>query len=66
LLEEHAIKAGATQQEWTNFVAYAGGFFGNMSNYHSFGDIKFVPDLPSFEIFSRILYSHPDIAKEGN
>jgi dipeptidyl-peptidase III len=37
-----------------------------MSNYHSFGDIKFVPDLPSFEIFSRILYSHPDITKGGN
>ena len=61
LLEESAIKAGATTQEWQNFVAYAGGFYGNMSNYHSFGDIKFIPDLHSFEKFSSILRSHPDI-----
>lgn len=30
-----------------------------MSNYHSFGDTKFVPDLPSFEDFAKILNSHP-------
>lgn len=32
-----------------------------MSNYHSFGAMKFVPDLPSFETFKQILYSHPKI-----
>jgi dipeptidyl-peptidase-3 len=36
-----------------------------MSNYHSFGAMKFVPKLPSFEVFSKILYSHPKI-KEKN
>jgi len=32
-----------------------------MSNYHSFGAMKFVPDLPSFETFKTILYSNPKI-----
>lgn len=36
-----------------------------MSNYHSFGDMKFVPDLPSFEVFTKILYSHPKINEHG-
>jgi hypothetical protein len=35
-----------------------------MSNYHSFGDIKFVPDLPAFEVFTTILYSHPNTHKD--
>ena len=48
-----------TIQEWKNFIAYVGGFYGNMSNYHSFGAMKFVPDLPSFETFKTILYSNP-------
>lgn len=34
-----------------------------MSNYHSFGAMKFVPELPSFEIFAKILYSHPKISE---
>jgi len=36
-MEERATKAGISADEWTAFVAYAGGFYGNMSNYHSFG-----------------------------
>lgn len=34
-----------------------------MSNYHSFGAMKFVPELASFEVFAKILYSHHDCAK---
>jgi len=34
-----------------------------MSNYHSFGAMKFVPDLPSFEVFKKILYSNPKISE---
>jgi dipeptidyl-peptidase-3 len=37
VMEERATKAGISADEWTAFVAYAGGFYGNMSNYHSFG-----------------------------
>jgi hypothetical protein len=39
-------------------MAYVGGFYGNMSNYHSFGAMKFVPDVDP-EVFKTILYSHP-------
>ncbi len=34
------------------------GFYGNMSNYHSFGDLKFIPEL-SQESFRKILFSNP-------
>jgi len=34
------------------------GFFGNLSNYHSFGHNKFVPEL-SRDTFKTILYSNP-------
>jgi len=59
MLEEHAAKAGVTHEEWKKFIAYCAGFFGNMSNYHSFGDMKFVPDLAP-EVFRRIIFSNPD------
>lgn len=62
-LEECAAEDGITQIEWKNFIAYCGGFYGNMSNYHSFGDLKFVPDLVNFEKFAQILYSHPESKK---
>jgi hypothetical protein len=39
-------------------LAYVGGFYGNMSNYHSFGHMKFIPDL-SPENFKKILVSNP-------
>lgn len=65
LLEESALIAGVTKEQWKNFIAYCGGFYGNMSNYHSFGAMKFVPDLGSFEDFAKILNSHPS-AKEGH
>ena len=40
------------------FVAYAAGFYGNMSNYHNFGDLKFIPEISS-ETFTKILMSNP-------
>lgn len=65
-LEECALKAGATNEEWKNFIAYAGGFYANMSNYHNFGHMKFVPELASFERFELILRSHPEANKDGS
>lgn len=49
---------GLTEEEWKQFMAYVGGFYGNLSNYHSFGHMKFVPEL-SAEKFWAILRSHP-------
>lgn len=37
-----------------NFLIYAAAFYGNLGNYKSFGDTKFIPDLPKVSLF---LYS---------
>ena len=59
-LEAAAMAAvdGLTEDEWKQFIAYVGGFYGNMSNYHSFGAMKFVPEISS-QKFWAILWSHP-------
>jgi dipeptidyl-peptidase III len=45
VLEEAAIFAGADKETWRKFLAFVGGFYSNMSNYHSFGFSKFLPEL---------------------
>jgi hypothetical protein len=45
-------------EQYKNFIAYVGGFYGNMSNYNSFGDMKFIPDVTK-ENFKKILHSNP-------
>jgi hypothetical protein len=52
------VNSGVSNEDWEKFVAYVGGFYGNMSNYHSFGDMKFIPDLTP-ETFKKILTSNP-------
>lgn len=39
-------------------MAYVGGFYGNLSNYHNFGHNKFIPEL-SRATFHQILLSNP-------
>ena len=56
---------GLTQDEWKNFIAYCGGFYGNASNYHSFGAMKFIPELSS-DKFWGILGSHPKASEAGS
>jgi hypothetical protein len=58
VLEDAAAKAGVSKEDWKKFIAYVAGFYSNMSNYHSFGHMKFVPDL-SKDTFKTILYSNP-------
>merc|ERR1712176_1018726 len=58
MLEEAAYKAGVTEEEYKYFMAYCGGFYANMSNYHSFGALKFTPECSS-EAFYQILKSNP-------
>lgn len=51
-------KAGITADEWSRFIAYAAGFYTNMSNYYSYGNAKFVPEF-ELEKFKAILFSNP-------
>ena len=60
-LEQRALTSGVTQDEYDNFLAYVAGVYGNMSNYHSFGFMKFVPDL-SPEAFRKIIESNPKMS----
>ena len=65
-LEAHAKREveGLTEDDWQNFIAYVAGFYGNLSNYHSFGAMKFVPELTS-EKFWGILNSNPKAGQHG-
>jgi hypothetical protein len=53
-----ALASGVSAEEYNMFVAYAAAFYGNMSNYHNFGDLKFIPEISS-ETFVKILKSNP-------
>ena len=57
-MEDSIVNSGVSKNDWEKFVAYVGGFYGNMSNYHSFGDMKFIPELTP-ESFKKILTSNP-------
>ncbi|KAM3918310.1 dipeptidyl peptidase 3 [Leptodactylus fuscus] len=37
---------GLTDEEYQALLVYTAGFFANMGNYKSFGDTKFVPNVP--------------------
>lgn len=41
-----AQSQGLTDEEYQALLVYAAGFFANMGNYKSFGDTKFVPNVP--------------------
>ncbi|XP_029029652.1 dipeptidyl peptidase 3 isoform X2 [Betta splendens] len=45
-LEQVAAEAGLNSEEYTAFLVYAAGVYANMGNYKSFGDTKFIPNLP--------------------
>lgn len=64
-LQEAATAKGVSEEDFKKFIAYVGGFYSNMSNYHSFGDHKFVPEI-SQETFHAILDSHPHKQVEGS
>ena len=57
-LREKAIEGGVSGEEYEQFLAYSAGFYSNMSNYHSFGHNKFIPELKQ-ESFVKILRSNP-------
>ena len=51
-----AVAAGLPEDQWTMFMAYSAAVFNNCGNFRSFGDTKFVPELPE-ESFVTILRS---------
>lgn len=63
-VETAAAQAGVSTEDWKKFVSYVAGFYSNLGNYHSFGDMKFVPDL-SPEVFKTILHSNPLYTNEN-
>ncbi|XP_022594632.1 dipeptidyl peptidase 3 isoform X1 [Seriola dumerili] len=45
-LAQVATAAGLSSEEYQAFLVYAAGLYANMGNYKSFGDTKFIPNLP--------------------
>ncbi|KAM8969325.1 dipeptidyl peptidase 3 [Sarcophilus harrisii] len=64
-LKECALKEGLTEDEYQAFLVYTAGIYANMGNYKSFGDTKFVPNLPKEKLErlvlgSRAAQEHPE------
>ncbi|XP_060107462.1 dipeptidyl peptidase 3 [Heteronotia binoei] len=63
-LGELARSLGLSDEEYQAFLVYAAGVYANMGNYKSFGDTKFVPNLPKEKLKklvweSQALKEHP-------
>jgi len=53
-LLRNSERKGITKEDFHNFLQYCASFYGNMGNYLSFGDTKFIPRIPK-EKFRLIL-----------
>ncbi|XDV38891.1 hypothetical protein PO909_008215, partial [Leuciscus waleckii] len=54
-LKATATAAGLSAEEYQAFLVYAAGIYANMGNYKSFGDTKFIPNLPK-EKFKALVW----------
>lgn len=54
-LQSVASAAGLNSDEYQAFLVYAAGLYANMGNYKSFGDTKFIPNLPK-EKFKALVW----------
>ncbi|XP_053404717.1 dipeptidyl peptidase 3-like isoform X2 [Mercenaria mercenaria] len=54
-LKNLATELGLSTEEIDALLIYAAGFYSNMGNYKSFGDSKFIPNLPK-EKFEAMVY----------
>ncbi|MEE6522938.1 hypothetical protein FKM82_021596, partial [Ascaphus truei] len=58
-----ALCHGLTEEEYKALIVYAAGFFANMGNYKSFGDTKFVPNIPK-EKLKKLLWASEAFAQD--
>ncbi|KAL2094818.1 hypothetical protein ACEWY4_009537 [Coilia grayii] len=56
-LEKVASEAGLSSEEYLAVLVYAAGFYANMGNYKSFGDTKFIPNLPKEKLKALVWQS---------
>ncbi|KAJ8266167.1 hypothetical protein GJAV_G00126710 [Gymnothorax javanicus] len=56
-LETVATAAGLSSDEYQAFLVYAAGLYANMGNYKSFGDTKFIPNLPKEKLKALVWQS---------
>ncbi|KAF3705661.1 Dipeptidyl peptidase 3 [Channa argus] len=56
-LEKVATEAGLSSEEFKAFLVYAAGLYANMGNYKSFGDTKFIPNLPKDKLKALVYAS---------
>ncbi|XP_066502754.1 dipeptidyl peptidase 3 [Hoplias malabaricus] len=54
-LQAVATAVGLSSEEYQAFLVYASGLYANMGNYKSFGDTKFIPNLPK-EKFKALVW----------
>ncbi|TSL04314.1 Dipeptidyl peptidase 3 [Bagarius yarrelli] len=54
-LDAVAAAIGLSSAEYQGFLVYAAGLYANMGNYKSFGDTKFIPNLPK-EKFKALVW----------
>lgn len=60
-LKEASLSQGISETEWNQMLVYSAAVFQNCGNYLSFGDTKFVPQLPK-ESFLKIVKASPGYA----
>ncbi|XP_046567145.1 LOW QUALITY PROTEIN: dipeptidyl peptidase 3-like [Haliotis rubra] len=65
-LETVATQNGLSKEEFQAVLMYAAGFYCNMGNYKSFGDSKFIPNLPKEKMEKLILNSAAAAADPGS
>ncbi|KAG8563632.1 hypothetical protein GDO81_016156 [Engystomops pustulosus] len=58
-----AQSQGLSDEEYQALLVYTAGFFANMGNYKSFGDTKFVPNLPK-EKLEKLLRASEAFTKD--
>ncbi|XP_056383503.1 dipeptidyl peptidase 3 [Hyla sarda] len=63
VLHEVAKNQGLTDDEYQALLVYTAGFFANMGNYKSFGDTKFIPNIPK-EKLEKLLRASEAFTKD--
>ncbi|KAK7104572.1 dipeptidyl peptidase 3-like isoform X2 [Littorina saxatilis] len=64
-LKTAAVSNGVDEEQFQSFLVYAAAFYCNMGNYKSFGDSKFIPNLPKDKVEAIVLNSAAAVADPG-